>query len=193
MCGLFGYYGSHNPDMSRLTGAALLAAKRGPDGWGIVTQMDEFKDLGRLKASVVRDLCRDRVVIGHCRLATVIGTKRKACCQPLRVGRFVVAHNGTIANADELAARFGFCLQTGVDSEIIPHLLDIQTGTTFERIASVLDMVDHGGHYALTVFDRDTMQVHLRASGIPLWRYVAQEGTYWCSIRPDSDWEHVYA
>lgn len=192
MCGLFGFFGSHRPNTAILEEIALLAAKRGCDGWGIVTEFTESRDLGRLTAKTVRALPPCRVVVGHCRLATVPDTKRVTACQPIRVGRYVVAHNGSIANADELAVVHGFTLKTGVDSEAIGHLMTIANGSTIDRINWALSWVQHGGHYALAVLDSENMQVHLRAKNIPLYRHCTDDGFYWCSIKPANDWEAVH-
>lgn len=193
MCGLFGFYGVSAPDGRRLAEAAELAARRGPDGWGIVTELTEAWDLGRLDPRLASALADSRIVIGHCRLATVLGTKRVESCQPIKVGRFIVAHNGTVPNVTAIADRHGFRLRTGNDSEAIGHLLERHEGTLHARLTWALGEIAHGGHYALAVLDRDSMQIQLRARGIPLWRHVSQEGTYWCSVRPGEDWEPVHA
>lgn len=184
MCGLFGFFGSHTPNIALLTLCATLAAKRGPDGWGVVTEFTEKRDLGRLTAQALRDIPPSRVVIGHCRLATVPDSRRVSACQPIRVGKYVIAHNGTIANADE------FPLSTGNDSEAIGHALVAANG----NLNDALKIVDTGGNYALSVLNLETMQVCLRAkNSIPLWRHVSNEGTYWCSIAPANDWERIHA
>ena len=190
MCGLFGFFGS-GPDMDRLAMAAVLAAKRGPDGWGILTDCTYERGLGRLPSVLARGIVAERFVIGHCRLATVLGSKSVHDGQPIRVGRFVVAHNGTVANSDELREAFGYRPTTRNDSESIALLMHRMPGTTDDRLTAVLDTIDHGGHYALSVLDLEGMTIHLRANGIPLWVHRAPEGAYWCSLRPDETWEGV--
>ena len=188
MCGLFGFFGA-GPDMDRLAMAAVLAARRGPDGWGVLTDVSAERNLGRLPSTLARGITADRFVIGHCRLATVLGTKQVGACQPLQTGRYVVAHNGTVANVEDLQDAFGFRLATGNDSEAIGHLLCRLPGSTDERLTAALDTIDHGGHYAVTVLDTELMTIHLRANCMPLWLYRAPEGIYWTSIRPDETWE----
>lgn len=188
MCGLFGFFGQM-PDLDRLGDAAMLAAKRGPDAWGIVTDVYSERGLGRLPESLARNIDARRYVIGHSRLATVLGSKTLRDGQPLQVGRYVVAHNGTVANADELRQAFGYTPFTRNDSEAIGHLLCRLPGSTEERLTAALDTIDHGGHYAVTVLDTELMTMHLRASCMPLWVHRAPEGIYWCSIRPAADWE----
>lgn len=188
MCGLFGFFG-HRPDMDTVAMAGVLAAKRGPDGWGVLTDQAIERGLGRLPSTLARGIVAERFVIGHCRLATVLGTKQVTACQPLRVGRYVVAHNGTVGNVDDIQEAFGFRLATGNDSEAIGHLLGRLPGSTDERLTAALETIDHGGHYAVTVLDLELMTIHLRANCIPLWVHRAQEGVYWCSIRPGEGWE----
>jgi asparagine synthetase B (glutamine-hydrolysing) len=179
--------------MQRLATAALLAAQRGPDAWGITTETSERRGMGRLSAQHVTGLPPSRVVVGHCRLATVLGTKTPEACQPIRAGRFVVAHNGSVPNAADLVERFGLSPTTGNDSEVIALLLGVLEGPASNRLAEALAQIDHGGHYAVSVLDTSDSQVLLRARGIPLWRHITQDGMYWASIRPGMEWEPVYA
>lgn len=192
MCGLFGFYGTQKPDQHTLARIAHLAAKRGCDGWGVVTEFGSQHDLGRLTNKAIRDLPPSRMVIGHCRLATVLDTKRRSCCQPIRVGRFLVAHNGTVGNVTELADQYGFKLDSGVDSEAIGHVMAAKTGDIATRLAETLAEIDHSGHYALAILDADTQSIHLRARNMPLFRLTTPAGVYWCSIRPDFEWETVH-
>lgn len=192
MCGLFGFFGN-GPDRDRVAMTALLAARRGPDGWGIVTDIAGERGLGRLPAGLARGIAAERFVIGHCRLATVLGSKTINDGQPIIVGRYVVAHNGTVPNADDLQCVFGYQPQTRNDSETIGQLLHHLPGSTGERLTAALEAIDHGGHYAASVLDLCDMTIHLRASRMPLWVHRAPEGLYWCSIRPDETWEVAHA
>jgi hypothetical protein len=162
MCGLFGYAGAGRPEGGLLTDIALLAARRGPDSWGIVSDLAFERGLGRLTRSSAHGIEAERFVIGHCRLVTCLGTKRLAACQPLIVGDYVVAHNGTVDNAEELCARHGFRLTTGNDSECIGHLLRRFGG----RLDEVMALID--GPYAVAVLDMMRSEVVVAARGIPL-------------------------
>lgn len=191
MCGLFGFFG-YRPDMDVVATAAMLAAKRGPDGWGVMTDIASERGLGRLASTLARGIPAERFVVGHCRLATVLGSKTVASCQPLRVGRYVVAHNGTVDNVEALQSAFGYTPATENDSEAIGHLMCRLPGSTDERLTDALETIDHGG-YAVAVLDLELMTIHLRANCIPLWVRRDPEGVYWCSIRPDASWEGVRA
>lgn len=190
MCGLFGFWGNR-PDTERMALAALLASRRGPDGWGIVTDQASNRGLGRLPQQQVRDIAAERFVIGHCRLATVLGSKTVRDGQPLLVGRYLVAHNGCVANGADLSSAFGYVPATRNDSEAIGQLMCRLPGSTDQRLNAALQTIDHGGHYAVAVIDLDLMTVHLRASCMPLWTLRAPEGIYWCSVRADDTWEGV--
>lgn len=191
MCGLFGFHGARLPDRSVLHQAARLASRRGPDGWGIVTEFAQARDLGRLPEHVLAGMEPSRTVLGHCRLATVLGTKTADACQPIRVGRYVITHNGTVGNVPELEARHGFRLRTGNDSEALAHLLARAGGSLTDRLTWALLQADTGGHFAVVVLDTDTNDVEMRANRMPLWRHVAPAGTYWCSLQPAPEWEPV--
>lgn len=190
MCGLFGFSGMW-PDLKLLATAASLASKRGPDSWGLMTDITMERGLGRLPEMLARGIVAKRFAIGHCRLATVLGTKTLKNSQPLIVGRYVVAHNGTVANADELREAFGYTPASRNDSEAIGQVMCRLPGNTDQRLDAALDTIDHGGHYAVAVFDLELMTIHLRANCMPLWVHRAPEGIYWCSIRPGQDWEGV--
>jgi len=157
-----------------------------------VTEFEHIRELGRLDPRALRRLDDARHVIGHCRLSTVPGTRHPDCSQPLRIGRFVVSHNGTVDNVDTLREAFGFSLQTGVDSESIGHVLHRMPGATLaQRVGHAIETIEHGGHCALVVFDVLTRELSMTAISMPLWRLDADEGTYWCSIRPGCEWESV--
>lgn len=190
MCGLFGFFGD-GPDTETLSQAAMLASRRGPDGWGVFTDFTYERGLGRLPAILARGIYAQRFAIGHCRLATVLGSKTPGDGQPIRVGRYVVAHNGTVGNAAEMQEAFDLRPQTRNDSEVLALLMHRMPGSTDERLSATLETVDHGGHYAVAVADLDAMTIHLRANGMPLWALRAPEGVYWCSIRPGPQWEGI--
>lgn len=193
MCGLWGFVGPGNADSSVLRATAALAAKRGPDSWGITTETVDQRGMGRLMPQHVDAVPPSRVVVGHCRLSTVLGTKNAAACQPIRSGRFVVAHNGSVLNASTIVRRMNLRPVTGNDSEVLALLLDSLQGHTAERLSMALDMVDHGDGYALALLDLSTMDVMLRARGIPLWSFTGSGGTYWCSLKLGTEWEPVHA
>jgi 7-cyano-7-deazaguanine synthase len=53
-----------------------------------------------------------------------LATKTEDDIQPYVVGKWLIVHNGTIANDKELTAQYGFQRKTSVDSEVIAHVLN---------------------------------------------------------------------
>ena len=189
MCGLFGFAGTQAHDGATLALAASLASRRGPDSWGMLADGRRFANIGRLKPGQVNGLAPSLRVLGHCRLATVLGTKTVDGCQPIQVGRWAITHNGTVMNVPDLQRRFGFELRTGVDSEAIAHLL----GAFSPDLATVMRAVEHGGHFAVVAMNLDSGRVAMMAQGLPLWRLDRADGAYWCSVRPGDGWEPLHA
>jgi asparagine synthetase B (glutamine-hydrolysing) len=188
MCGLFGFSGPGRGNMSLITELALLAGRRGPDAWGVWNDGTTIARMGRVTGEALRGLAPAHATMGHARLATVLGTKRVECCQPLAVGDFVVTHNGVVPNAQALADEFGFRLGTGVDSEAIAHLLNRHDA----RLGAVMSLVDLGPH-AVVALNRRTGTVEFQAGGLPLWTRQQPEGVYWCSVRPGDGWRPAHA
>lgn len=190
MCGLFGFAGPRPGDAGIMTTAAVLAARRGPDAWGMLGEhLPLAKRAGRLCAADTRAVRPGRYLVGHCRLATVLGNLRADAAQPLVVGPYAVTHNGSVENADSLAGAFGFRLQTGNDSEALAHLVGALSGTLAQRVDAALVLANTGEGFALAVLDMATGEVVLRRRELPLFVLNTQAGRYWCSIRPDSQWE----
>lgn len=187
MCGLFGFSGPGRGDRLLLGQIAGLAGRRGPDAWGVWADGRRHANMGRVTAQAVAAIPAPRTLIGHARLATVLDTKRPECCQPIRAGRWVVAHNGTVPNVQALSRRFGFSLSTGVDSEAIAHLLAAMP------LHQAMSHVDHRGHFAVSALDAKTGAVELLAVGLPIWAIARPEGRYWCSVRPGDGWEAIHA
>lgn len=130
MCGIFGWQLSERFDRSLAPGTrAVLAAglaigndDRGGDSWGYAVPgaaVPVVKGLGDIvRASM--SLASHRSIMAHTRKATT-GRVCAANSHPFRAGRILGAHNGMIANHDELNATLGrACV---VDSEhLIRHL-----------------------------------------------------------------------
>lgn len=188
MCGLFGFSGPGRGDPELLAQLARQAAQRGPDAWGLLADGRRHAQLGRLTAAAVASIPPPRVMLGHCRLATVLGTKRVDCCQPIVAAGWAITHNGSVRNAGDLARRHGFAWATGVDSEAIAHLLGVHGD-----LQAAMAEVDHDGHFAVAALHIETGRTSLAASGLPLWRLRRPEGAYWCSLPHAGAWEAVHA
>jgi amidophosphoribosyltransferase len=90
---------------------------RGQEAWGIaVPGKPPFKKLGLVSAAasefqqIVRKF-KSSAAIGHVRYST-LGKSNLENAQPLRVKDLCIAHNGTIANVEELSGMMGGCTFT---------------------------------------------------------------------------------
>ncbi len=134
-CGVFGIYGHANA--AQLTYYGLYALQhRGQESAGIVSfdgaQFCLHKGMGLVSqvfdGEVLNNL-HGKVAIGHTRYSTT-GSSHLRNAQPLTVdcarGQIAIAHNGNLTNAAALREALeanGSIFQTGVDSEIILHLM----------------------------------------------------------------------
>ena len=121
MCGLVGYAGPPLAYHGRIDAAAAQAARRGPHSWGWAwwdgTGWRTARGSGPLPA--LPDAATGAVaIVGHSRLATCGSTPGDTPpvreSQPFTAGRYLVAHNGTVADPAALAGR-----PVVVDSEAI--------------------------------------------------------------------------
>jgi len=82
-----------------------------------VIQMPEFtRILGKLDSTAT-------LLMGHTRYRTRGSEKRNRNNHPLRAGKAIGTHNGTIVNADELFEYYGLSRSTEVDSELLVRLV----------------------------------------------------------------------
>lgn len=142
----------------------------------------------KVAASIREFGWRQPIVVDEA-MVIIAGDTRFQAAQPLVVGRYAVAHNGSVENADSLAGAFGFRLQTGNDSEALARLVGALSGTLAQRVDAALVLANTGEGFALAVLDMATGEVVLRRRELPLFVLNTQAGRYWCSIRPDSQWE----
>jgi amidophosphoribosyltransferase len=90
---------------------------RGQEAWGIaIPKKTPYKEIGLVseaasKFNVLEEKYVSHAAIGHVRYSTV-GKSNLENAQPLKVKDLCVAHNGTIANVDELSNMVGGCTFT---------------------------------------------------------------------------------
>ncbi|MFQ5940939.1 MAG: amidophosphoribosyltransferase [Nitrososphaerales archaeon] len=90
---------------------------RGQEAWGVaIPKKSPYKEIGLVseaasKFNVLEEKYASPVAIGHVRYSTV-GKSNLENAQPLKVKDLCVAHNGTIANIDELSNMVGGCTFT---------------------------------------------------------------------------------
>jgi amidophosphoribosyltransferase len=114
-CGVVGIFSLDGSNVIPMVIDALRALQhRGQEAWGIaVPNKPPLKKLGLVSASSsefkkISDEYNSSAVIGHVRYST-IGKSNLDNAQPLKVKDLCIAHNGTIANVQELANMVGGC------------------------------------------------------------------------------------
>lgn len=114
-CGVVGIFSLDGKNVVPLAIDCLRALQhRGQESWGIaVTGKAPFRRLGLVSGSAEhfhRLVAKyaSRAIIGHVRYST-FGKSTIQNAQPLKVRDLCVAHNGTIANVEELAGMVGGC------------------------------------------------------------------------------------
>ncbi len=143
-CAVFGVFG--DSAAAHLTYFGLIAQQhRGQEGSGIVTsEYDEqarrfrfhvHKDFGLVDdvykdRSLLTDVLRGSIAIGHNRYSTAGASDNKANIQPFTVhyrsGNIGIAHNGNLTNFRRIRQRLeneGTIFQTTSDTEVILHLI----------------------------------------------------------------------
>lgn len=135
-CGVFGVYSACEVHAASLCRDGLYALQhRGQESCGIAVSdmgvIDGRKGMG-LVSEVFRELPADlegQIAISHVRYSTA-GKSVVENAQPLIMrylkGRFAVAHNGNLVNAEEIReelAQGGAMFHTTIDSEVIAHLI----------------------------------------------------------------------
>ncbi len=117
-CGVVGIFSQSGVNVVPMAIDALRALQhRGQEAWGIaVPRRDPIKRLGLVSnaASDFKKITSEYAsssVIGHVRYSTM-GQSSLENAQPLKVRDLCIGHNGTIANAKELANLVGGCTFT---------------------------------------------------------------------------------
>ena len=114
-CGVVGIYSLSGKNVVPMAFDALRALQhRGQEAWGFaVPNKPPFKKVGLVShsSSEFKKIAQEYAspcVIGHVRYSTM-GTSTLANAQPLKVKDLCIAHNGTIANAQEISNLVGGC------------------------------------------------------------------------------------
>lgn len=114
-CGVVGIYSLTGKNVVPMVFDALRALQhRGQEAWGFaVPNKPPFKKIGLVShsSSEFKKIAKEYAspcVIGHVRYSTM-GASNLDNAQPLKVKDLCIAHNGTIANAQELSNLVGGC------------------------------------------------------------------------------------
>lgn len=117
-CGVVGIFSLDGANVVPMVIDSLRALQhRGQEAWGIaVPKKDPYKQIGLVSAAgsefdkITREYASP-AAIGHVRYSTM-GKSNLENAQPLKVKDLCIAHNGTIANVEELAGMVGGCTFT---------------------------------------------------------------------------------
>lgn len=117
-CGVVGIYSLDDHNVIPFVIDSLRALQhRGQEAWGLaVPGKKPYRQLGLVSASagdfqkIVKSY-KSNAAIGHVRYST-LGKSTLENAQPLKVKDLCVAHNGTIANVEELSGLVGGCTFT---------------------------------------------------------------------------------
>ncbi len=114
-CGVVGIFSQDGSNVIPMIIDSLRALQhRGQEAWGIaIPKMQPLKKIGLVSASStefkkISEEYSSSAAIGHVRYST-IGKSNLENAQPLKVKDLCIAHNGTIANVQELANMVGGC------------------------------------------------------------------------------------
>ncbi len=114
-CGVVAAYSLDGKNVIPLVIDCLRALQhRGQEAWGIATpRKTPYKEVGLVseaasKFNILEEKYTSNAAIGHVRYSTV-GKSNLFNAQPLKVKDLCVAHNGTIANVEEIANMVGGC------------------------------------------------------------------------------------
>ena len=176
-CAVFGVYG--DPAAAQLTYYGLIAQQhRGQEGSGIVTseydpearrhRFHVQKDFGLVDdvykdRSLLTDVLRGTIAIGHNRYSTAGASNNKANIQPFTVhyksGNIGIAHNGNLTNFRQIRKRLedeGTIFQTTSDTEVILHLIaKSKKESQIEQVREALCLVE--GAFSLVLITDDAL------------------------------------
>ena len=143
-CGVVGVFSLDEHNVIPILIDSLRALQhRGQESWGIaVPNKKPFKQLGLVSSyaenfKTIMTKFRSNAAIGHVRYST-FGKSTIENAQPLKVKDLCIAHNGTIANVEEMANMVGGCTftpQTMSDTLIAAKRL-------VEHLSSTMNMKD---------------------------------------------------
>lgn len=128
MCGItgiLGYYREREEQKATLMKMISVLGHRGPDGWGLYTDM--------------------QVALGHARLSI---QDLSYGHQPMTTGRYVISYNGEIFNFIELRAELekrGVIFETTCDTEIVLKAFELDGPAAFSTF---------NGQFAILLWDK---------------------------------------
>ena len=172
MCGIFGYCGE-NPSIDKIKILGIYNEVRGRDACGVfINQMTlhgnnaERTFTSFIENTVFPEPKKNTTIIGHTRNSSVGGTKAefthpyeiKLSDDKRKLPDLIGAHNGTIYNWEELAAKYGMSTVNYNDSKFLFNQLA-------KKRVSVLEKYDgHAAFLATSPKEKDTIWIYRGAS-----------------------------
>ena len=160
MCGIVGYLGPENPKDVIVHGLSQLEY-RGYDSAGVaifhegkLKRVRAKGKLSELSAKLQNEPFSGHLGIGHTRWATH-GVPSEGNAHPHLVDGVCIVHNGIIENFVEIREALlagGAKIQSDTDSELVAHLIALQTRQGLDLEAAVLRVIPQlRGAYAIVV------------------------------------------
>lgn len=149
MCGLFGFVANRNsdkgPDLGVLREIALVTQTRGAhafgfawvDRWGVLKMFKQEGPIGD-HLSLLAMVRGCRLLIGHCRYATVGSPTVLSNNHPHPVNGGWFVHNGTLRDYPQLVREYGLWPMTECDSEVLGLLAEQNGGSDADRMAAAV-------------------------------------------------------
>ncbi|MBE5781631.1 MAG: amidophosphoribosyltransferase [Clostridiales bacterium] len=169
-CGVYGIYNNGDVAMGSTAYLALFSMQhRGQDGAGVASTDGKtvryHKELGLVSEvfdeQILKQFDKQKIAVGHVRYGNGHQAHESLCVEPIvlhsRDGFLAICHNGNIINSAALSQSLrdrGVLLHSGVDSEILLHLIARRMEVGLEQAIVGMMQVVHGS-YALTIMSRD--------------------------------------
>src|SRR3970040_290616 len=177
-CGVVGVFSLDGSNVIPMVIDSLRALQhRGQEAWGLaIPKKDPMKKIGLVSASAsefkkISEEYASPAAIGHVRYST-FGKSNLENAQPLKIKDLCIAHNGTIANVEELSNMVGGCTfspQTMTDTLLAAQrlMMHLEKNDNMIQAMRVLKeemigsfcftlLTDDGSVYAV----RDTLDFH---------------------------------
>lgn len=148
-CGVVGIFSLDGANVIPMVIDSLRALQhRGQEAWGVaIPKKEPYKQIGLVSSSatefdkVTREYASP-AAIGHVRYSTM-GKSNLENAQPLKVKDLCIAHNGTIANVEELSGMVGGCTFTpqNVSDTLVAAKRLVSLMTTNGNLGSALSIL----------------------------------------------------
>jgi amidophosphoribosyltransferase len=149
-CGVVGIFSLDGHNVVPFVIDSLRALQhRGQEAWGVaVPGKKPFRQLGLVSSSAsefqkIVKTYKSRAAIGHVRYST-LGKSTLDNAQPLKVKDLCVAHNGTIANVEQLSGMVGGCTftpQTMSDTLVAAQRLVMHLEESGDNMTSAMQIL----------------------------------------------------